>query len=154
MKYENNRKGFTQNFCSKSNVYILQIGIFDTKTNVMGYMQRGGNPSPFDRNMSTKLGAKSFNWIIEQLEKPNVYDKVNKNVFTRKKDSACLLGLRVKAYAFQPVVDLQIEADFEHRRWKHIWWHKCRAVMAILSQHDATYRPECVITPLDSVNVS
>ena len=48
----------------------------------MGYMQRGGNPSPFDRNMSTKLGAKSFNWIIEQLQKPNVYDKVNGNAFT------------------------------------------------------------------------
>ena len=120
----------------------------------MGYMQRGGNPSPFDRNMSTKLGAKSFNWIIEQLEKPNVFDEVNGNAFTRKKDSACLLGLRVKAYAFQPVDELKSEADFEHRRWKHIWWHKCRSIMAILSQHNASYSPECVITSLDSTNVT
>ena len=137
-----------------NNKYSILTGIFDTKTTVMGYMQRGGNPSPFDRNMSTKLGAKSFNWIIEQLQKPNVYDKVNGNAFTRKKDSACLLGLRVKAYAFQPVDELKSEADFEHRRWKHIWWHKCRAIMAILSQHNASYSPECTITSLDSTNVT
>ena len=129
--------------------HILYIGVFDTKTNVMGYMQRGGNPSPFDRNMSTKLAAKSFNWIIEQLEKPNVFDKINGNAFTRKPDSACLLGLRVKAYAFQPVEDLKAEADFEHRRWKHIWWGKCRSIMAILSQHTATYHSDSIIVPLD-----
>ena len=125
------------------------VGIFDTKSTVLGYMQRGGNPSPFDRNMGTKLGVKSFGWIIEQLEKPHVFDKVNNKAFTSKPDSACLLGLRAKGYAFQPVDDLKFEADFEHRRWTHIWWHKCRAITGILAQRNYTYQSDSVIIPLD-----
>merc|ERR1712241_1152629 len=35
-------------------------GIFTTRQNVLGHMQQGGKPSPFDRNMGTKMAAKAF----------------------------------------------------------------------------------------------
>ena len=30
-------------------------------------MQQGGYPSPFDRNVATKMAAKTVNWLCEQL---------------------------------------------------------------------------------------
>ena len=30
-------------------------------------MQQGGFPSPFDRNVATKMAAKTVNWLCEQL---------------------------------------------------------------------------------------
>ena len=32
---------------------------FTVRKNVLGHMQQGGTPSPFDRNLGTKLAAKS-----------------------------------------------------------------------------------------------
>lgn len=40
---------------------------FTVRDNVLGHSQQGGTPTTFDRNMSTKLAAKTVNWLIEQL---------------------------------------------------------------------------------------
>ncbi|KAM4026280.1 ATP-dependent 6-phosphofructokinase, liver type isoform 4-T4 [Anomaloglossus baeobatrachus] len=42
-------------------------GIFDCRTNVLGHLQQGGAPTPFDRNYGTKLGVKAMLWISEKL---------------------------------------------------------------------------------------
>ena len=34
---------------------------------ILGHMQQGGWPSPFDRNVATKMAAKTVNWLCEQL---------------------------------------------------------------------------------------
>ena len=49
--------------------------VFDTRQNVLGQMTVGRKPSPFDRNMGTKMAAKALNWLNQQLESPNVCDK-------------------------------------------------------------------------------
>ena len=38
------------------------------RDNVLGHSQQGGTPSNFDRNMSTKLAAKTVTWLVEQLD--------------------------------------------------------------------------------------
>ena len=117
-------------------------GIFTTRQNVLGHMQQGGKPSPFDRNMGTKMAAKAFNWLLQQLAKPDVFDHSKSKVYTKDKTSAALLGLRARSYQFQPVQDLKNETDFTYRRWKHIWWKQIRSIMRILAQHDSTYTAE------------
>ncbi|XP_061647844.1 ATP-dependent 6-phosphofructokinase, liver type isoform X2 [Phyllopteryx taeniolatus] len=42
-------------------------GIFDCRVNVLGHLQQGGSPSPFDRNYGTKLGVKAIQWISEKV---------------------------------------------------------------------------------------
>merc|ERR1719347_1657250 len=42
-------------------------GKFTVRQNVLGHMQQGGYPSPFDRNVATKMAAKTVTWLIEQL---------------------------------------------------------------------------------------
>ena len=40
---------------------------FTVRQNILGHMQQGGYPSPFDRNVATKMAAKTVNWLCEQL---------------------------------------------------------------------------------------
>ena len=124
-------------------------GIFSTRMNVLGHMQQGGRPTPFDRNMGTKMAAKSFNWLITELTKDGVYDRETKTVFTSDKTSCSLLGLRARAYQYQSVVDLKPETDFTFRRWKHVWWRQIRSIMRILAQHDSTYAAESEVVGID-----
>lgn len=38
----------------------------ETRDTVLGYTQRGGNPSPFDRNLATRLGGHATQLIAEK----------------------------------------------------------------------------------------
>ena len=118
-------------------------------------MQQGGKPSPFDRNMGTKMASKAFNWLLQQLNKPDVFDNSKSKAYTKDKTSVTLLGLRSRSYQFQPVQDLKNETDFTYRRWKHIWWKQIRSIMRILAQHDSTYTAESeqILDPEESKGV-
>ena len=34
-----------------------------------GHMQQGGRPSPFDRNMGTKMAAKCVEWLCTEVQR-------------------------------------------------------------------------------------
>ena len=116
--------------------------IFTTRQNVLGHMQQGGTPSPFDRNLGTKMGVKVYNWLVDKLseEKPITPDS---------KDTTCLLGLRSRVYQFQSVEDLKAETDFQHRRWKRHWWVQIRSIMKILAKHESSYMIESETVTLE-----
>ena len=42
--------------------------VFSTRVNVLGHMQQGASPSPFDRNLGTKLAARASAWVYGMLE--------------------------------------------------------------------------------------
>uniref|UniRef100_A0A8C5CQN8 ATP-dependent 6-phosphofructokinase n=1 Tax=Gadus morhua TaxID=8049 RepID=A0A8C5CQN8_GADMO len=42
-------------------------GVFDSRINVLGHLQQGGAPSPFDRNFATKLGVKAVQWLSDRM---------------------------------------------------------------------------------------
>lgn len=50
--------------------------IFTTRQNILGHMQQGGSPSPFDRNFGTKMASKAANFLIEALSKGPEFCKV------------------------------------------------------------------------------
>ena len=43
-------------------------GVFTTRQNVLGHMQQGGNPSPFDRNYGTKIAARAVSLLNQQVD--------------------------------------------------------------------------------------
>uniref|UniRef100_A0A8B9KJJ3 6-phosphofructokinase n=1 Tax=Astyanax mexicanus TaxID=7994 RepID=A0A8B9KJJ3_ASTMX len=99
-------------------------GVFDCRKNVLGHMQQGGAPSPFDRNFGTKISAKAMQWISKKLTECYRQGRV----FANTEDSACLLGMRRRALVFQPVVELKPETDFVnisvHINVKHEYFSK------------------------------
>uniref|UniRef100_A0A3Q1B4X9 ATP-dependent 6-phosphofructokinase n=1 Tax=Amphiprion ocellaris TaxID=80972 RepID=A0A3Q1B4X9_AMPOC len=110
-------------------------GVFDSRKNVLGHMQQGGAPSPFDRNFGTKISAKAMQWITKKLTETFRQGRV----FANTEDSCCLLGMRRRALVFQPVVQLKGETDFVHRIPKEQWWLKLRPLMKILAKYKTSY---------------
>uniref|UniRef100_A0A2K5QP99 6-phosphofructokinase type A n=1 Tax=Cebus imitator TaxID=2715852 RepID=A0A2K5QP99_CEBIM len=107
-------------------------GIFDSRKNVLGHMQQGGSPTPFDRNFATKMGAKAMNWMSGKIKE----SYRNGRIFANTPDSGCVLGMRKRALVFQPVTELKDQTDFEHRIPKEQWWLKLRPILKILAKYE------------------
>ncbi|KAM9489186.1 ATP-dependent 6-phosphofructokinase, platelet type isoform 2-T2 [Clarias gariepinus] len=134
LRNENSNENYTTDF-----IYQLYSeegrGVFDCRKNVLGHMQQGGAPSPFDRNFGTKISAKAMQWITKKLNECYRQGRV----FANTEDSACLLGMRRRNLVFQPVVQLKDETDFVHRIPKEQWWLKLRPLMKILAKYKTSY---------------
>ncbi|XP_077362119.1 ATP-dependent 6-phosphofructokinase, platelet type isoform X4 [Festucalex cinctus] len=134
LRNENCNENFTTDF-----IYQLYSeegrGVFDCRKNILGHMQQGGAPSPFDRNFGTKVAAKAVQWITKTMKESYKGGRV----FANNEDSACLLGMRRRAMLFQPVAQLKHETDFEHRIPKEQWWLKLRPLMKILAKYKTSY---------------
>ena len=85
-------------------------GLFSARMNVLGHMQQGGSPSPFDRNLGTKLGAKAVKWLVEKLQMSK-HD--SGFVPCLSSDTVVLLGMVRRQYVFTPLVDLKKDTNFE-----------------------------------------
>uniref|UniRef100_A0A8D0PY16 6-phosphofructokinase n=1 Tax=Sus scrofa TaxID=9823 RepID=A0A8D0PY16_PIG len=109
-------------------------GVFDCRKNVLGHMQQGGAPSPFDRNFGTKISARAMQWISSKLK-----ESLGKGKRFVSDDSICVLGISKRNLVFQPVAELKKETDFEHRIPKEQWWLKLRPLMKILAKYKASF---------------
>uniref|UniRef100_A0A8C7B1Z5 ATP-dependent 6-phosphofructokinase n=2 Tax=Neovison vison TaxID=452646 RepID=A0A8C7B1Z5_NEOVI len=109
-------------------------GVFDCRKNVLGHMQQGGAPSPFDRNFGTKISARAMQWISTKLK-----EAPGKGKRFTSEDSICVLGISKRNLLFQPVTQLRKDTDFEHRIPKEQWWLKLRPLMKILAKYKASY---------------
>ncbi|XP_039670882.1 ATP-dependent 6-phosphofructokinase, platelet type-like isoform X4 [Perca fluviatilis] len=134
LRNENSNENFTTDF-----IYQLYTeegrGVFDCRKNILGHMQQGGAPSPFDRNFGTKIAAKAIQWITRTLKESYKGGRV----FANSEDTACLLGMRRRALVFQPVSQLRDQTDFVHRIPKEQWWLKLRPLMKILAKYKTSY---------------
>uniref|UniRef100_A0A3P8UQK0 ATP-dependent 6-phosphofructokinase n=1 Tax=Cynoglossus semilaevis TaxID=244447 RepID=A0A3P8UQK0_CYNSE len=131
LRNENSNANYTTDFIF--NLYSEEgKGVFDCRKNVLGHMQQGGTPTPFDRNFGTKMGAKSVIWLTDKLKECYRHGRI----FANTTDSACVLGMRKRALTFQPLTELKGDTDFEHRIPKTQWWLKIRPIMKILAKYD------------------
>uniref|UniRef100_A0A673YIS8 Phosphofructokinase, muscle b n=1 Tax=Salmo trutta TaxID=8032 RepID=A0A673YIS8_SALTR len=108
-------------------------GTFDCRMNILGHMQQGGTPTPFDRNFGTKMGAKSVLWLTDKLKECYRHGRI----FANTPDSACVLGMKRRSLIFQPLASLKEDTDFEHRIPKTEWWLKLRPILKILARYEA-----------------
>uniref|UniRef100_A0A8B9LQQ2 6-phosphofructokinase n=1 Tax=Astyanax mexicanus TaxID=7994 RepID=A0A8B9LQQ2_ASTMX len=130
LRNENCNSNYTTDFIF--NLYTEEgKGVFDCRKNVLGHMQQGGTPSPFDRNFGTKMGAKAVLWLTDKLKECYRHGRI----FANTPDSACVLGMRKRALVFQPLADLKSNTDFEHRIPKTQWWLKLRPILKILAKY-------------------
>lgn len=44
------------------------LGVFDVRQVILGHVQQGGNPSPFDRILATRLAARCIDFLIAEAE--------------------------------------------------------------------------------------
>ncbi|XP_065115314.1 phosphofructokinase, liver b [Paramisgurnus dabryanus] len=110
-------------------------GIFDCRVNVLGHLQQGGVPTPFDRNFGTKLGVKSVLWLTEKMKETYRQGRV----FANAPDTACVIGMKKKVMSFSPVTELKTHTDFEHRMPKEQWWLNLRPMLKMLAKYQTSF---------------
>lgn len=94
--------------------------LFDVRTAILGHMQQGGNPTPFDRIFAIRLASKCIQYLEDQITNPDYI-------------SACIgqIGGKIE---FQDIRDIPRMMDMEHTRPKNQWWMRLRPIERMLSQ--------------------
>jgi len=93
---------------------------YDVRQSILGYLQQGGNPSPFDRIQATRLATRSVNYLIDQAEKGST--------------TSAFMGLQGKDIIFHPLEDFPRLADLDNQRPIQQWWMELRNIAKILAQ--------------------
>ncbi|CAF1016827.1 unnamed protein product [Rotaria magnacalcarata] len=148
LRNERANEHYTTEFITK----LLQEegkGVFSARSNVLGHMQQGGLPSPFDRAFGTKLGCKAVTYAVSLIEKAATEDG---KVICNTAESAVVLGLIKRQNEFTPVEILKANTDTEHRMPLEQWWLKLRPLLRILAKHESVYIGDFVETGLEDVD--
>ena len=94
--------------------------LFDVRQAILGHLQQGGDPSPFDRILATRMASRSIDFIEEQA-------------VSEEPISACI-GLRKGEIKFTDLENVPRMLDIEHSRPKKQWWLQLSDVAGILAQ--------------------
>lgn len=103
-------------------------GLFDVRQSILGHLQQGGDPSPFDRIYATRLATRCINYLIEQ---------VGNGTFT-----SAFIGMHGKELSFHNIEDFPRMADMENQRPKEQWWLNLRPIGKILAKPGPLYEPK------------
>ncbi|XP_077096399.1 phosphofructokinase, liver b [Siphateles boraxobius] len=134
LRNEKCHKHYTTDFIH--NLYSAEgKGVFDCRVNVLGHLQQGGVPTPFDRNFGTKLGVKSVLWLTEKTRDSYRQGRV----FANAQDTACVIGMKKKVMSFSPVTELKTHTDFEHRMPREQWWLNLRPMLKMLAKYQTSF---------------
>ena len=95
-------------------------GAFAVRESILGHLQQGGDPSPFDRIQATKLARRSVGYLIEQA--------------AEEKPCASFIGTMSGHVHFHPLEDLPRMMDEANRRPKTQWWLGLREINNALAR--------------------
>jgi 6-phosphofructokinase 1 len=94
--------------------------LFDVRQAILGHMQQGGNPSPFDRIQATRLASKCIEFLGQEAGKPA--------------PAAAAIGLQGGKVNFVDLQDLPRMVEPGVRRPKSQWWLGLRTIATIMAQ--------------------
>ncbi len=83
-------------------------GLFDVRDSALGYIQQGGEPTPFDRLLATRLAAAATNYLEDS--------------FASKDNRAVYLGTGRDGTYTTPVAQMEEALDMGNRRPWQQWW--------------------------------
>ncbi|XP_078039614.1 ATP-dependent 6-phosphofructokinase isoform X3 [Augochlora pura] len=125
-------------------------GLFSCRMNIIGHMQQGGSPTPFDRNLGTKMGSKAVDWFSDQLKK---HTNADGKTLTTDTDTAVMIGIVRRQYRFTPFSELLDVTDFDHRIPTYQWWMKLRPLLKVLAKHESTYEEEGLYITVEEMDL-
>uniref|UniRef100_G3UGW4 6-phosphofructokinase type B n=1 Tax=Loxodonta africana TaxID=9785 RepID=G3UGW4_LOXAF len=109
-------------------------GVFDCRTNVLGHLQQGGAPTPFDRNYGTKLGVKAMLWMSEKLRA--VYRSLS-SAATAEEQRCQLVALRGRNLCLGAGSAgwSRSQSGARHRMPREQWWLNLRLMLKMLAHY-------------------
>jgi 6-phosphofructokinase 1 len=100
--------------------------LFDVRPTILGHLQQGGNPSPFDRIQATRLASLCIQHLIEESDE--------------KSASVSFIGMQSGQIKFFDIGELVRMADMAHARPKDQWWMDMQKIARLLAQPGPTTR--------------
>ncbi|MBN1439726.1 MAG: 6-phosphofructokinase [Anaerolineales bacterium] len=94
--------------------------LFDVRQAILGHLQQGGNPSPFDRIQATRLAARCIEHLTDLPESDS--------------PPAMFIGMQRGKTQFYNLEDLPRMVDLPLSRPKEQWWMDMRGVAKVLSK--------------------
>ncbi|MCJ7701536.1 MAG: 6-phosphofructokinase [Anaerolineales bacterium] len=94
--------------------------IFDVRPAILGHLQQGGDPSPFDRIQATRLGRLCLEYLVEACE--------------NESDHCSFIGLQSGKYRFHDMRDFPRMVDMEHERPRQQWWMELQSIAKLLAK--------------------
>jgi len=95
--------------------------VFDVRPAILGHMQQGGDPSPFDRIQANRLASLCLDFLIAECSKNG-----NRNAF---------IGLQNGKVQFNDMRDFERMVEIEYQRPREQWWLELRPIARLLAQH-------------------
>jgi 6-phosphofructokinase 1 len=94
--------------------------LYEVRMSVLGHLQQGGDPTPFDRILATRFAYRCINFLEEKA--------------LGGSDEAAVVGLSGNGYHFTPLEDVLRTYDVAHQRPKQQWWMDLRPIARLLAQ--------------------
>ncbi len=94
--------------------------LFDVRQAILGHLQQGGDPSPFDRILATRMAAESVEYLISQAEAGSA-------------GAAGFIGMREGKLTITPFDELTRLMDLENKRPKEQWWRQLAPIAQLLA---------------------
>ncbi len=102
--------------------------IFDVRQTIVGHLQQGGAPTPFDRLLGTRLASRALRVIDEQ--------------FTAGETECFYLGLVESSLQARPFAGMMAEMDPQFRRPKSQWWLGVKPIVEAVSVRPDEREPD------------
>ncbi|NJC98100.1 MAG: 6-phosphofructokinase [Anaerolineales bacterium] len=94
--------------------------VFDVRPAILGHMQQGGDPSPFDRIQATRLASMCLEHLIDQCN--------------RGEHDSAFIGIQNGQIHFHDMRDFDRMIDEEFQRPKEQWWLGFRGIASLLAK--------------------
>ncbi|MCG8346406.1 MAG: 6-phosphofructokinase, partial [Chloroflexales bacterium] len=94
--------------------------LFSVRQAILGHLQQGGDPSPFDRIQATRLTAKCIDFLINEADNPA--------------PMGAFIGLQSGKITFTNIEDLPRMVDEAKQRPRVQWWMDLRRIARTLSR--------------------
>ncbi|MDR1710813.1 MAG: 6-phosphofructokinase [Propionibacteriaceae bacterium] len=95
--------------------------LYDVRTAILGHVQQGGDPTPFDRLLATRLASRALTEIQGQ--------------FDAGEAECSYLGMSQTGISRTPMSRLPEEFDLKWQRPKKQWWMQLKPVIEAVSDH-------------------
>lgn len=102
--------------------------IFDVRPAILGHLQQGGDPSPFDRIQANRFARLCITALVEEC--------------SRGRSQVSFMGLQDGNIQFHDMRDFERMIDAEHQRPKDQWWLGLSNIANLLAQHGPSPRKD------------
>ena len=94
--------------------------VFDVRPAILGHLQQGGDPSPFDRIQATRLARLCLEFLTGECD--------------QKDTCSAFIGLQGGNLYFHNMQDFTRMVDFEHQRPKEQWWQGLKEIAYLMAK--------------------